>query len=611
MNHFQVAGNKIDTRDFFTSADRNNCMCAIPFLAEDPKSMVLALACEDRYIRIVDGAKMIAHPKIPGAVTTVTLQEFVDRDAEQPIAKLLYGTETSLVGQLFIRQGGAIKPGWVIKNQDTRSGVSAIDSIDVLKDGVPDTVVARKDGAVEVYSVDSSGPKLKYSHQLCHETITGLAHGNIVSMHTDILVSTYSGRLLALTYAEGAGNAALPRPRSSRDSKGAGGRKRESKAGERKMSTEEKELISDIEKLEKEIDSMKEKFRASSRNAIATKKQFNVIHSMRLDEEDACCTLSIEIELPIEMVVLHSDVPLIPMDMDADEAIISQTAPDRKERNAVLATYTCVHDTTRISIRFRTIEGQFGTISAYVIPKTSPKTSQRIQLPVKPLSLHAKMDFADAVQLQDGIPVNTLNIVGDFSLAQVHGWVSTVLPGVPGRVSSDRVEMGYRSCFCDSILTCHYVKGKATFVSDSVTTITIVKEIVSREATKRQARIEIQLDVKKQSVFHMLKMLRPKLDHYFSINRKSRLLAALKEIKSHEEDVSFMSQEYQAILANGAKLNEEIKKAPQHLDFLKGIVMDLYVDKCKLLTGAMPKDSDVIEKALENYAFDSLLAAFK
>mmetsp|Transcript_34678 Transcript_34678/g.55797 ORF Transcript_34678/g.55797 Transcript_34678/m.55797 type:complete len:97 (+) Transcript_34678:61-351(+) len=84
---------------------------------------------------------------------------------------------------------------------------------------------------------------------------------------------------------------------------------------------------------------------------------------------------------------------------------------------------------------------------------------------------------------------------------------------------------------------------QASFVSESVTVITIIKEVISREATKRQVRIEIQLDAKKESIFHMLKMLRPRLDHHFSLNREHRLLGALKEIQSHEDELSFLSQE--------------------------------------------------------------------
>mmetsp|Transcript_12169 Transcript_12169/g.16817 ORF Transcript_12169/g.16817 Transcript_12169/m.16817 type:complete len:749 (+) Transcript_12169:68-2314(+) len=621
INHFEAEGSKVTEKGFFNSQDVIHAMCPMPHLSENGAmgAIVVALGCEDRYIRIVDGTKMIAHPKIPGSVTALTLEAEINRDAETPVGGLVYGTDNGKVGQINVRKGGGIRPGWMYKGDGKKAAITALDAVDVLQDGVPDVVVAREDGSIEVLNITADGPSLKYSEQISSETITSVIHGNIVSMNTDLLASTYSGRLVSLTFKEedkmasaglnndGDAAAGKEKRRTKNNQKGGDAKSSSSAAS----SAEALKLEADIQALQQEIKDMKTKFSSASSQTIAAQKQFNMNYSMKLDEENACYTLAIEIELPIEMVVLHSDVPLLLMETDTNQALLSQTEADRKEKSAVLATYTCVTRTTKLRIRLRTVEGQFGTISAYVIPKTSPKTSQRLQVPVKPLSLHAKVDYAEAKKLQEGAPVNTLDITGDFSLAQVHAWISIVLPGIPARLSSDRAELGYRSCFIDSTLTCLYCKGKASFVSESVTVITIIKEVISREATKRQVRIEIQLDAKKESIFHMLKMLRPRLDHHFSLNREHRLLGALKEIQSHEDELSFLSQEYQSILTNEEKIREEMKSAPKHLAFLKGIVMDLYVDKYKLLTGVEPKNSEACAKALDAYNFDSLLMAFK
>lgn len=49
---------------------------------------------------------------------------------------------------------------------------------------------------------------------------------------------------------------------------------------------------------------------------------------------------------------------------------------DLKSGNAFLATYRCQANTTRIEVRIRSVEGQYGTIRAYICPKCNPKTSQ-------------------------------------------------------------------------------------------------------------------------------------------------------------------------------------------------------------------------------------------
>lgn len=73
----------------------------------------------------------------------------------------------------------------------------------------------------------------------------------------------------------------------------------------------------------------------------------------------------------------------------------------------------------------------------------------------------------------------------------------------------------------------------------------------------------------------------------------------------------FFITRYLDILEREKEIREDIKVAPQHLEFLKGVVVDLFVDMHKLITGAMPKSNEQCERALESYDFDSLLLAFK
>lgn len=54
---------------------------------------------------------------------------------------------------------------WEISNPKHHSGISGIDFFDILADGVPDMIVAREDGTVEVYNFESTEePILKYTY---------------------------------------------------------------------------------------------------------------------------------------------------------------------------------------------------------------------------------------------------------------------------------------------------------------------------------------------------------------------------------------------------------------------------------------------------------------
>ena len=59
---------------------------------------------------------------------------------------------------------------WEIANPKHLSGVSGIDFFDILSDGVPDMIVAREDGMVEVYNFETTDePILKYTYVSARE----------------------------------------------------------------------------------------------------------------------------------------------------------------------------------------------------------------------------------------------------------------------------------------------------------------------------------------------------------------------------------------------------------------------------------------------------------
>ena len=58
--------------------------------------------------------------------------------------------------------------------------------------------------------------------------------------------------------------------------------------------------------------------------------------------------------------------------------------------NFLLATYRCQANTTRLEVKIRTIEGQYGRLQAYVTPRLQPKCCQVREYEVKPLSLHMR-----------------------------------------------------------------------------------------------------------------------------------------------------------------------------------------------------------------------------
>lgn len=79
----------------------------------------------------------------------------------------------------------------------------------------------------------------------------------------------------------------------------------------------------------------------------------------------------------------------------------------------------------------------------------------------------------------------------------------------------------------------------------------------------------------------------------------------------HENNTTFLTQDYLEILQNADKYREEYKRSPSHLERLYGMITDLYIDKFKF-TGQNVKNRvpQLIEK-LDTYDLDELIKFFQ
>nr|CAD7256790.1 unnamed protein product [Timema shepardi] len=339
---------------------------------------------------------------------------------------------------------------------------------------------------------------------------------------------------------------------------------------------------------------------------------------MILNKEDASYSLMLEVQSPIDNVLIQSDVPLDLLDVERNSAVVSYSDCDPSSGNYLLATYRCQMNTTRLELKIRTIEGQHGTLRAYITPLVQPKCCQVRMYQIKPLSLHTRSHSYDLM-----------------SLAEIHSWVSFCLPEIPEKpTTGEKATFIFVSTFLGTMLQCNYWyvtlcfffsisftlmifinllpcrKGEAEFRSDNISTISILKDILTKEATKKKIKLELLCAVNDDSIAHTLKLLHPKLEAQLELAKKITLLEALKELEAHEGDSSCLIPEYRDILEKEKLLQAEYKKQPAHLDRLYGMITDMYIDKHKFkganVKGKVPQLLEVLDK----YELNKLLNFF-
>merc|ERR1712151_1364894 len=152
-------------------------------------------------------------------------------------------------------------------------------------------------------------------------------------------------------------------------------------------------------------------------------------------------------------------------------------------------------------------------------------------------------------------------------------------------MGDDEMVITYRSTFVGTVLQGRYSKGAATFRSDSITTISVLKDLISREATARK----IQLSITQQ-----VKMVEP-----------------LREVQLQEGETNFLAPELQMVLQHAGEIQQQFELQPQRLAFLHNIVISAYRHKWRL-RGPQSVDHRVkdLQKLLEEYNIDQITAFF-
>ncbi|XP_063046463.1 Bardet-Biedl syndrome 7 protein [Engraulis encrasicolus] len=584
-NHY----NDCKDQHYYLSGDKINDIVCLP--VETVGRTVPVLACQDRVLRVLQGSELLYDVEVPGPPSVLELN---NQDGGKDGDEVLYGTADGKLGLVQIMDSSPVFK-WGINNEKRKGGILCMDTYDITGDGVKDILVGRDDGSVEVYVIDSSNePTLRFEHVLS-ESVTSIQGGCVGKENYDeVITTTYTGWVTGLT------------TEAQQMDAGPGEEVKMSKETQAKVAA----LRAELEQLQVKVLQGREKYQQSSQSstAVSAVPVFSVNDKFTLCQDDASYSLTLEVQSAIDNLLLQSDVPIDLLDVDKNSAVVSFSECDSEQPNGnfLLATYRCQANTTRLELKVRSIEGQYGTLQAYITPRLQPKTCQVRQYQIKPLSLHQRTH-----SISQDRPMNTLSLVGQFSFAEMHSWVVFCLPEVPEKTpAGDTISFTFQNTFLGTELEATYCKGEAHFKSDNISTISILKDVLSKEATKRKINLNISYDINEDSVCHTLQMIHPKLEYQLLLAKKVQLIDALKELQVHEGNADFLIPEYRSILDEAAHLQDEYKKQPAHLERLYGMITDLFIDKFKFKGQNVKTKVSLLLEILDNYDLNSLMDFF-
>eukprot|EP01062_Namystynia_karyoxenos_P068211 TRINITY_DN6256_c0_g1_i1.p1 TRINITY_DN6256_c0_g1~~TRINITY_DN6256_c0_g1_i1.p1 ORF type:complete len:783 (+),score=313.24 TRINITY_DN6256_c0_g1_i1:113-2350(+) len=570
------------------------------------KVHMAVVGCQDRMLRMIKGKEIITHEPCEGSVVTVRSYLNTGKDQKDgPTREIHYGTDNGCLGSFRSNPSGGLQKRWVVENPDKRGGISALCSKDLTGDGVQDIIVGRDDGAVEVFGFEAgqAEPQLLWKATV-NETVQAIDTGCVAQLGKDEIVAcTYTGKLLSFCHDARTDDlpvkvpgASAPRPSLKKGGASAVGLERRKRL---------QLLEEEIERLKQRLEGKRDEYSKMSDEMVAVTVKHNIKDKFVLDSS-AAWTLTIELDSPIDTIALQSDVDIELLDTDASTCIVSTSKPyETDKKTKLLACYRCTESTTRMEMKVRTVEGQYGILRAFIIPFLSPKTCQLCTYNIKPLSLHQRLNEAKTMPDE----VCTVHVTGSFSVNDMHSWVSDCLPEVPSMLHEQSACYYFQSTFQNTLLKCAYRQGEATFVSDNISCLMVIRDYITYAATTRKIKVNVNVDAANldSSCRRVLELLHEKLQYQLGLSEKVKLIEALKEIEMQEQDVTFLAQDYRDIIGSARQIEREHKLQPRRLEFLYGIVRKLYMDKHKT-RGQSPQQKipQLMQKLQENYRLSDL-----
>ncbi|XP_077302740.1 BBSome complex member BBS7-like isoform X2 [Arctopsyche grandis] len=363
-------------------------------------------------------------------------------------------------------------------------------------------------------------------------------------------------------------------------------------------------LKEDVQELEVKIEKERSQYRIATQ---PLSQGLSAIPTLQINDEwgpveaDGARRLCISLGAPLDILLIQSNAPLLLLDTSPNTALLTR-AVQMKGENKLLATFRCQANTQQLEMRIGVWQEAItsaGKINIYVTPLLQPKCCQLLKYRVAPLFWHIPIEEFD----EDG-EYNTLTVLGAFSRAEAHAWLCCVLPEVPNRPQQPKTSVTHKSIITDTLLNCNYQKGEAIFKSDSVSTISIIKDFLSAEATKKKVQLEISINVNNNTTMKILDKIHPQISSRFQQLKEEKLIKALSELQSINEKLEEnICKEYANLLSR--KHNSDEVKTLQ-LKQLFDIVVSLFVDSYKLKGYNTKNKTQELQELLECYENDTI-----
>lgn len=393
------------------------------------------LGSEDSKIKILATKELLYSLNVGDAPTFIFPLKQSPYDLSEN--HFLFGTRGGSHGLLNIEQDSA-KILWEHNVNKNRSEIVCIKSFDINKDGANEIILARSNGEINIFSIGQTILETsliaKYDTK---EVLTGFDVGRFKGDDEfEVMFTSYSGLVFSVT------------PKFNQ-------KETKKKPLDKKTFTKNfTELSNEVETLRKMIIKKTEDYdkKINDTHNNLNKNHYKLNYKFNLISEEANFVLILDCEYPMEMIILQSII-----NIDIQEILTKDISMNimNDENNKFIATFKLKESIHQIEIKLRTYEGISDFLNCTVIPYNKPKTAYVLEIPIKALSLHKKIEELDEENekiIKDANCLNVLNIKGKFSSSEINQILKSIVPEIPERLNKDSATYYLQSTFLKTIV---------------------------------------------------------------------------------------------------------------------------------------------------------------
>ncbi|KPA80384.1 hypothetical protein ABB37_04636 [Leptomonas pyrrhocoris] len=616
---------------FYLSPDRVNDMCVFVTPSATSNSeerqleeYICCLACNDRVLRLIQSNKLIEEVSCEAALTTLVFL--------QSEKLLFYGTQSGSIGVLTVKESGGLhRVGSSVPNSgSSSSNITSFGLADVNADGQDELLVGCDDGTVNVFAlqltrssntaVESVALALVWTGSV-GERVTSVAGGVITGApeQPDVLVHTYSGQIVAFT---------LDTDAVKEDVQAAAADAADRQAA---LLAKQEDTQSEIAKLRRLIAQRTEEMnaapavpaaKAAAPPVLTVTATFALTVTLTPLEAAPMLSLVIFADVPLEgaMVRCNSQLTFV-----STKSAVVKTRPaagsattsafSASSSAPLIATIRPVqHGSKRVEVHLWADEVVADTLQITAYNGQAPRTAQVKYVPLYALPLYVRVSSDSSAALAPELlqAMSRWIVLGNFLGQDVLEWMGQLLPDladIPHRATTRRHI--FVSDFLQSTLVVELDEAeagssggggnRAVFSCNSLVTLATVKRHVSQACAQLGVTITTREHVLFLTAQRQLQQLYPIMASLSTSQRRLQLLEGLRELQGAENDLSFLPNPLQEVLASAEEVEVEAEAQSHQESFLKRAVAAIY-RSLVYFKGHAPPLSDAVRVRLESAA---------